>query len=203
MSPGVTFERVYHELKRRLADGTLKPGTPIEPAAMSAELAASITPIRDALHRLVGERLVEAPNHNGFLVPRPSEVELRDLYRWNGRLLSLAIRQVHDDALAARRLPSPDAGSNAVAAITALFLDLAKATASEEHARAVGNLNDRLAPYRRVEPEMLHDLEAELGAIHALLQAGDRPRSARAIGRYHQRRAMAAPGILAALIARG
>ena len=58
MSPGATFERVYNEIKRMLAEGELLPGTPIEPALIGKEIASSITPMRDALHRLTGERLV-------------------------------------------------------------------------------------------------------------------------------------------------
>lgn len=200
MSPGVTFERVYRELKRRLADGSLRPGQPIEPAQMSAELAASITPIRDALHRLVGERLVEAPNHNGFRVPRPSEAELRDLYLWNGELVGLELRQIHPDTLKEIRLGSPDVGIDTATA--ELFLQIARTTGSAEHAQAVGRLNDRLAPHRRVEPNVLSDLQEELDAIGALLEGGERTRSVRAIARYHQRRARAAPHILTALIAR-
>ncbi|WP_204348796.1 GntR family transcriptional regulator, partial [Klebsiella pneumoniae] len=56
-SPGATFERVYHELKRMLAEDELPPGSPIEPARIGEQIASSITPIRDALHRLTGERL--------------------------------------------------------------------------------------------------------------------------------------------------
>lgn len=94
MSPGATFERVYNELKRMLAEGELPPGSPIEPALIGRQLASSITPVRDALHRLTGERLVEAPSHNGFRVPLPSEAALRDLYNWNGLVLGLAAKQL-------------------------------------------------------------------------------------------------------------
>lgn len=80
MSPGATFERVYHELRRMLAEDDLPPGTPIEPAMVGRQTAASITPVRVTLHRLTGERLVEAPDHNGFRTPRLTELGLRDLY---------------------------------------------------------------------------------------------------------------------------
>ncbi|WP_204279852.1 GntR family transcriptional regulator, partial [Serratia marcescens] len=60
-SPGATFERVYHELKRMLAEDELPPGSPIEPARIGEQIASSITPIRDALHRLTGERLGSGP----------------------------------------------------------------------------------------------------------------------------------------------
>lgn len=199
MSPGVTFERVYHELKKRLADGTFKPGQPIEPAVMSAELAASITPIRDALHRLVGERLVEAPNHNGFRVPRPSEAELRDLYLWNGRVLGLAIQQIRVEALGDVAAPLP--GIESIAAATAdLFLRVASASGSNEHARAIAALNDRLAPFRRIEAHVLDGLAAEFSSICAALKVPDRAWINRILTRHRQRRATAVPAILTVLV---
>lgn len=194
MSPGVTFERVYRELKRRLADGTLRPGQPIEPAQMSTELAASITPIRDALHRLVGERLVEAPNHNGFRVPRLTEAELRDLYIWNGQLLGLAIRQIRRESLGSIAPPSPDIS---VALATAdLFLRVAKTVGSAELAHAMGRLNERLAPYRRLEAGVLDDLAEEVSALGSLLQVAERTQLNRALARYHRRRATSVPLLL-------
>lgn len=198
MSPGVTFERVYHELKRRLADGVFRPGQPIEPAAISADLAASITPIRDALHRLVGERLVEAPSHNGFLAPRLTEAELRDLYLWNGRLLGLAVRQIRPDPRHAAGLASADPEIGAATAD--VFFRIAKETGSAEHARAIAQLNDRLAPYRRVEERVLEGLAREPDNIRILLRADDRTHLLRALAGYHQRRARAAPEVLAAAI---
>lgn len=196
MSPGVTFERVYHELKRRLADGTLGPGMPIEPAALSAELAASITPIRDALHRLVGEALVEAPNHNGFRAPRLSEARLRDLYQWNGRAVWLAIRHLRREALDRVELEPSRAGIGSAAAD--LFRQVAQASGSDEHALAIDRLNDRLAPYRRIEDDVLDGLAEELGTLSTLLQSPERAPLNRAVQRYHRRRVIAAPRILAA-----
>lgn len=198
MSPGVTFGRVYHELKRRLAEGMLKPGEAIEPAQIGAEIAASITPIRDALHRLTGERLVETPNHNGFRVPRPSEAELRDLYLWNGRLLVLALRHIDKDRLARIALPAKD--SDPCTAATDLFQRIAEATGSDEHARAIAQLSDRLDRYRRAEALILDGLDTEYAAITLALEAADPPQLARALTRYHRRRAAAASAILAAVL---
>jgi len=60
MTPPGTFDRVYAAIRKRLRDGLYRPGERLEPALLSDELNASVTPVRDALHRLTGERLVEA-----------------------------------------------------------------------------------------------------------------------------------------------
>ncbi|MET3711760.1 DNA-binding FadR family transcriptional regulator [Sphingomonas trueperi] len=183
MSPGATFERVYGAIKRMLRDGELPPDTPIEPAVIGREIAASITPVRDALHRLTGERLVEAPNHNGFRVPLLSEAALRDLYQWNGRVLGLAARKVQ---------PASDTHlqhSGSIEEITAtLFLRVAQATESAELVASVRSLNDRLAIVRRAEVASLPAIADELTGLESIIAAGDRIALTAALTRYHRRR---------------
>src|SRR5256885_14478398 len=91
MTPPGTFERVYAAIRQRLREGAYRPGARLEPALLSDELNASVTPVRDALHRLTGERLVEAPRHEGFRVPMMTETTLRHLYGWHLDLLLLAV----------------------------------------------------------------------------------------------------------------
>src|SRR5947209_12126966 len=91
MTPPGTFERVYKAIRQRLREGSYRPGDRPEPAALSDELNESVTPVRDALHRLTGERLVEAPRHEGFRVPMLTETTLRQLYGWHLDLLLIAV----------------------------------------------------------------------------------------------------------------
>lgn len=196
MSPGSTFERVHRELKRRLASGSLAPGSPLEPAILGPELAASITPVRDALHRLVGERLVEAPQHNGFHVPQPSEAVLRDLYSWNDQLLRLAAR--HMPAARADAVAPTKAG-DVPGATAGLFAQIARQSGSGEHLRAVEQLNDRLAACRLAEADVLPSLTAELEGLASCWLSGNRKELAGALTRYHRRRIAAVPQILESL----
>ena len=89
---------------RRSASGCARastaPGDRLEPALLSEELNASVTPVRDALHRLTGERLVEAPRHEGFRTPMMTETPLRQLYSWHLDLLLLALVKHRTDELA-------------------------------------------------------------------------------------------------------
>lgn len=195
MSPGATFERVYLELKRRLTEGELAPGAPIEPSLIGREIAASITPVRDALHRLVGERQVDAPGHDGFRVPLPTEAALRDLYNWNGLLLGLAVRRIRPSR-ADSEATRIEHAKNTVAATAGLFIEIARASGSAEHVRAIQQLNDRLAPFRRVEPQLFDDLEIECDLLLQQHVGRNHAQLAKLIAAYHRRRSRAVPDII-------
>jgi DNA-binding GntR family transcriptional regulator len=199
MSPGPTFERVYLELKRQLREGTRPPGAPLEPSAIGGELGTSFTPVRDALHRLVGEGLVENPLHNGFAVPRPTEQALRDLYAWNGELLALIVAHAKSEPRTAAPAQAESAG-DVVGAAAATFLVVAAATGNREHARAVAQLNERLAPYRRAELQVFADAVDEVAGLEHARSTASRAELARSIARYHKRRTAAVPEILAAIV---
>jgi len=184
MSPGATFERVYHELKRMLTEGELPPGTPIEPALIGKQIASSITPIRDALHRLTGERLVETPNHNGFRAPMPTEGSLRDLYDWNAHLIALAARKI-PKALTATELSLAVFEEDPVAATADLFSEIVRSTGSAEHICAVRQLNDRLAPMRMIEAKVVEDTTQEYEAILQAFRRTDRKALTGEVVRYH------------------
>lgn len=199
MSPGATFERVYNELKRMLADGELLPGNPIEPALIGRQIASSITPIRDALHRLTGERLVEAPNHNGFRVPLPTEAELRDLYDWNAQVLDAAVRRIRPArVILDNTLHSPNA--SVVTATGCVFLAIVQRSGNIEHVRAIERLNDRLAPYRRAEVAVFDDIVEELESLVLMGGSSQRAPFAKLLDRYHRRRAAAAPSLLRKMV---
>jgi DNA-binding GntR family transcriptional regulator len=198
MSPGPTFERVYLALKRQLREGTRAPGSPLEPALIGDELGSSFTPVRDALHRLVGEGMVDNPQHNGFAVPHPTEQALRDLYAWNGQLLAMILRQLAKRAGAIDATPE-DTPSDTLAAVEALFRAIAGASGNREQIRAIAQLNDRLAPYRRAEHKLFTDAENEIADLRRLIGSAEINSSIRAIAGYHKRRVAAAPQVLGAL----
>ena len=186
MSPGATFERVYHGLKEQLGSGRYAAGQHLEPAALSQDLASSITPVRDALHRLVGEGLVEAPRGDGFRTPFVTEVGLRHLYRWNAALLDLATRS-RRGATAMHETHRPQV-ENPLDLTERLFAIVAGISGNPEHVRAVARLNDRLRPIRRVELELLHRPAEELTALWERLAEGAVGKLRRSIAVYHQKR---------------
>lgn len=179
MSPGVTFERVYLALKERLGSGRYAAGQHLEPAALAGDLNASITPVRDALHRLVGEGLAEAPRGDGFRTPLVTEVGLRNLYRWNAALLDLAAR-----ASAAPDGPLPEQ-PDPLARTENLFLAIARLPGNPELVAAVARLNERLRPMRRLE-FVLISADTDLEAASAALAQGASGTLRRALTSYHR-----------------
>ena len=200
-APPGTFERVYAAIKQRLRAGEYRPGAQLTPAVLSDELNASVTPVRDALHRLTGERLVEAPRREGFRVPLMTEALLRHLYGWHLDLLLLAVlkhqaREAADEIMA----DAARGGSPAHERHNAAFHALARAAANPEHAAALEALRTRLEPVQRLEQYFLDETETETDEILRALQADDRPALRKSLVRYHRRRLRIIPELLARML---
>lgn len=201
MTPPGTFERVYAAIRRRLRDGLYRPGERLEPAILSEELNASVTPVRDALHRLTGERLVEAPRHEGFRVPMMTETLLRQLYGWHLDLLLLALLKQRSIALADGAIldgSKPEAPARE--RLNALFLTLARSTGNIEHAATFEALSQRLEPIQRLEEAFLDETEAETLEVLGALRSRDRKALRRSLLRYHRRRERIVPDLIAGLL---
>ncbi|QDX26887.1 GntR family transcriptional regulator [Sphingomonas suaedae] len=196
MSPLQAMERSYGALKALLRDGAYPPGLRLEANRIADDVGVSMTPVRDALNRLVGERLVEASSGDGFHVPRLSEGDLRDLYEWHSALIIMA-------AQTTRILPNTEqmeealTGESQADVTSACFALLAAATPNVELRAAIHSTGDRLHPYRRLEASVLEPILGELEDV--LVQAtGQR----QAIRRYHTARMRAVPALVRARSAR-
>jgi DNA-binding GntR family transcriptional regulator len=197
MSRPGTFERVYAAIRNQLREGRFRPGDRLEPAALSDELNASVTPVRDALHRLTGERLVEAPRHEGFRVPLLTESMLRHLYAWHRDLVLLAIsgRTGQEKRLgeALHRALGTDPTSPTPASI---FTALAHGSGNPEHGAAFESVAGRLQPLRRAESLLLDAAEQESTEILEALRSGDLRKLRNGLIRYHRRRQQIVPELL-------
>ena len=194
MVPGSVFERVYAALKKQLREGHFAPGERLEPSSLAADLVSSVTPVRDALHRLAGERLVQAARQNGFRVPLLTERDLRQLYNWHGDLADLIAARPGKAAA----LISPLYGGPALRAdAECFFLELAAASDNPEHLQAPQAASDRLMPFRRREPMLFQDWEDEARELTRLAVAGERAALKRAVRAYHRRRIRCVSDLLA------
>jgi len=199
MSPPGTFERVYAAIRDQLRKGAFRPGERLEPAALADQLNASVTPIRDALHRLTGERLVETPRHEGFRAPLLTETMLRHLYAWHLDLLLLATakRRLGKAGVEGFKDVSGDAEASQLDRQNAVFLELAASTGNPEHTLALRALVERMEPYQRFEGELLDAVQGETEAIAAAVSAGDRRALRKSLIAYHRRRARLVPELIA------
>ncbi|MCD9007502.1 GntR family transcriptional regulator [Luteimonas sp. XNQY3] len=187
---------VYEAIKAEVRSGAYPPGYPISAATLSRRLSTSIIPIREALNRLTGERLVEARDHNGFFAPRISEMGLRDLYHSQMALILCAL-----DHLA---MPDPkyvelfDASAHGApwAAVERLFNALADASTSGELSWVLHNALDRLHPVYLLKQEVAADWELECIRLLAHWQRGNRAEFKEALTAYHARRLELVPALV-------
>jgi hypothetical protein len=193
-----TFERVYRAVRANLLRGAYRPGEAIESRQVGAELFASVTPVRDALYRLAGERLIEASPHDGFRVPLLTENALRDLIRWQEMLALTALRM----ATPRIGVEVPDAESDAERS-RHIFRAIADLSACAELQIAMSLASDRLEAVRHLERRFLPDLDLELGRLEHALALADRPGLRHNLARYRTRRIRLVPDLLTTLMEGG
>lgn len=185
MSPAHVLEPTYDAIRRRLLAGIWPSGHRLEAARLAEELGVSMTPVRDSLNRLTGERLVHSSPGEGFRVPHLDETELRALIGWHHALVDIALRPRGEMATSIM-LREEHNGIGERTAI--LFSVIASAAGSVELDWAIGNAAARLGPYRRNEDHILADVREELMQLEAMLREGDQDRIMGAAERYHHRR---------------
>lgn len=196
MNSGPTAERVYGALKAQILANGFAPGTRLDPGLLANELASSVTPVREALHVLTGERLVETRPADGFHVPNVTVPDLEDRYAASAEILLLSLRRrTTPQARIGSRVDGRDSASaNRVAAI---FAGIAARSVNAEHLRLICAIGDRLHAARSVEPQVLDGVADELAAIEAV--ADDVSALRPAIMAYHRRRIRQASAIVRAL----
>src|SRR5688500_14255183 len=81
--------RVYDVLRQRIATRQYAPGSRLTEAEIAQEFEVSRTPVRQALHRLAVEGLVEVKNGVGIRVTEVDDAELQDIYELRMSLATL------------------------------------------------------------------------------------------------------------------
>lgn len=186
MNSAPTFDRVYARIRGRILTGWWRPSARIDLASLADDLSVSITPVRDALYRLVGERLIVAGVSEGFVLPNLTEPDLRGRYQWNQMLILLALESMTKSprGLLAPLLEHVELETRSAR----LFRDIAKATEHSELIAAVDAISDRLSYARAIEVKLgIVTLDEMTALLHALADGTPAVRRA-AIIRYHRRR---------------
>jgi DNA-binding GntR family transcriptional regulator len=71
--------RIYRQIRRALIDGQYEPGERLRISALAAELGTSITPVREAIFRLVSEQALEIKAATAVYVPVLDPVKVREI----------------------------------------------------------------------------------------------------------------------------
>lgn len=187
MSPGATMERVYLELRARILAGEFAPGSRLDPAQLARGLSASATPVRDALHRLAGERMIDSWHQEGFRQPILSEADLHDLYGWASALLELALRGSTVDAvILAAAAAAPSEGYRGD--VARLFRSIAMLSDNRELRYAIANVSDRSGLFRAAEQRIDPGCAATVAAMDEDLRFGRLSALRGKVTRFHRRR---------------
>lgn len=199
MSPGPTMERVYAELKARVMRGDYAPGERLDPVQLAGTVAASATPVRDALHRLAGERLVDSWHQEGFRQPMTIEAELHDLYAWCASLLLLALAGQEEAPLVAGPAFGGSDPRDYPEEIASAFRAIGWLSANRELRHAVANAIDRCHVVRIAELKVDPHCRSDIAAIDEDRRFGRWSALRAKVTRFHRRRALLAGRVVAEL----
>lgn len=83
-------ERAYTHIRRKLSAGDLPPGKRLVNRTLADEIGVSVIPVREAIHRLATEGLVEHVPGSGAFVRKPDPQDLDNLYVLRDALESCA-----------------------------------------------------------------------------------------------------------------
>ena len=190
-----TGERVYLAIKTfLLADSDYRPGERVDIRDLSRRVGASASPVRAALHRMAGERLLVSHQGEGFSFPRLSEPALSDLYQWNAALLVNALRA--GTARTFTPAPDIDAVARPIASLETLFALLAAQSDNVEVEWAVAGVSDRLRRVRRAELVLVPDFADEVAELHRLFEGDDSGAIRTMMVAYHRRRLRLVPTLV-------
>lgn len=184
MSPAHVLEPTFQRLKRMLMEGVWPPGEKLESLQLADEFGVSMTPVRDCLNRLVGERLVDMKPGEGYRVPRISEKALRDLLEFNSILLNFAI-----DCRATTGQSCNIERNNSTYAerVATLFNLIASRSGNIMLNQTMRSLSERMHAIRRLDPQFFQDTSSEIEELEKLAEAR-RPSLRIKLNEYHDRR---------------
>jgi len=97
-------EKTYEQLKSAIFSGRFSPGERLAEEHLAEEMGVSRTPVREALHKLEQDGLIEPMGGRGFCIPRDSPEEIEDLFEirtvLEGYTLRLICEKVTDEQIA-------------------------------------------------------------------------------------------------------
>jgi DNA-binding GntR family transcriptional regulator len=192
MSPeAATADHVYRRIRHEIVEGAFLPGHVLKLGQLTEAFGTSATPVRDALNRLVGERLVNLLPGGGFQVRPLGPARLISLYAWHGALARLALgtrwsNSVKEQLGALRR--DVDKSGQLASVTGAFFAILASATRNEELEAALTAASHALTRARALEHLLIPGAVDELALLMAKIEVNDITAARHAMAGYHRAR---------------
>jgi DNA-binding GntR family transcriptional regulator len=201
--PLTKSEFAYQELRRRIVDAKLAPGTRLLLRPLAEELGLSVMPVRDALRMLEADGLVTLESHRGATVteiPREEVLQIIGMRMW---LEILAVREavpLHTPASLKRVEKSladaeraMDAGNaRAYTRANRALHEALEAPAPEPIRELVRDLWERLWQTRRTTalfetlPERISGAQREHREVVEAVRAGDAEAAGAAMERHRE-----------------
>lgn len=188
-----TQERVFRALKTDLFAGVYVVHARIDLKLVSERYHASRTPVREAIFRLVGEKLLTSHPDGGFQISVPDATRLSDLYFWNAQHLLAAIHVSPENGLRKQLRSFGEIAISTdplgqVTQMAAFCLAIAGATANVEFAERTTMANEWLHFPRLAETFVFGDSVRELGSLFSFTESEFQKNLRRRILAYHRRR---------------
>lgn len=193
----MTEGAVYERIKNWLLAQTLVPGQLLQIGVLADELGVSTTPVREALTRLVAERMIMSVPKRGFFARTPSEEDILGLYSVNQAILDAAVfrwpQQGEAGGKAAgeavMQISVQECNAEQLARQTSeLFLQIATRSGVGEFVDIIRNMNDRLHHARVLECELIQDVFVGLANVAELAAAQKQQQLRQALKTYHEER---------------
>ncbi|GAA1209977.1 GntR family transcriptional regulator [Prauserella alba] len=89
-------ERIADDLRQLIVDGALEPGQQLSEVALANQLGVSRSPVREALQRLVRERLLVASRNRGVWVARFTDADITEIYDARCAIETFAAQSIID-----------------------------------------------------------------------------------------------------------
>ena len=173
-----SVDRIYDHLRKMAVNFEFKPEERINESALSADLGASRTPLREALNRLVAEGFLTFKNGRGFFCRALSPTRIMELYEARIAIeceaLRRAIERATDEQLAGLNdyLDRVEETYKSCRDLTQLIemdeefhFRIAELSNNSEFLRLMENINDRIRYVRIINLDMLIRSEGEAGAL--------------------------------------
>lgn len=193
----MTEGAVYERIKNWLLAQTLVPGQLLQIGVLADELGVSTTPVREALTRLVAERMIMSVPKRGFFARTPSEEDILGLYSVNQAILDAAVfrwpQQGEAGGKAAgeavMQISVQECNAEQLARQTSeLFLQIATRSGVGEFVDIIRNMNDRLHHARVLECELIQDVFVGLANVAELAAAQKQQQLRQTLKTYHEER---------------